>query len=62
MVDIEKQVVYWRLSAAEDWDVAEALVERGNPRHGLFFAHLALEKNAKGTSQCTHPRVGASDP
>ena len=47
MVNIEKQVAFWRQGAAEDWEVAGALVDRGNPRHGLFFAHLALEKTLK---------------
>ena len=47
MVDVERQVQYWRSSAAEDWSVAEHLVERGKSRHGLFFAHLAVEKLLK---------------
>jgi HEPN domain-containing protein len=47
MIDIKKQVAYWREGAAEDWAVASDLVNRGNIRHGLFFAHLALEKVLK---------------
>jgi len=47
MIDIQKQVVYWRSGAEEDWAVARDLVTRGRPRHGLFFAHLALEKALK---------------
>lgn len=47
MVNSEKQMAFWRQGAAEDWEVAGALVARGNPRHGLFFAHLALEKALK---------------
>lgn len=47
MVNSEKQAAFWRQGAAEDWDVAAALVERGNTRHGLFFAHLAVEKALK---------------
>lgn len=47
MIDVEKQVAYWRNSAREDWEVAQELVENGRVRHGLFFAHLALEKALK---------------
>jgi HEPN domain-containing protein len=47
MVDIGKQISFWRSGAEEDWEVAQALVARGNIRHGLFFAHLALEKALK---------------
>jgi HEPN domain-containing protein len=47
MIDIEKQIRYWQTGASEDWQVAEELVELGRTRHGLFFAHLALEKVLK---------------
>ncbi len=47
MVDIAKQIVFWRDSAKEDWEVARHLVDNGRTRHGLFFAHLALEKILK---------------
>jgi len=47
MVDIEKQIAYWRTGAAEDWDVARHLLDRGNIRHSLFFAHLTIEKALK---------------
>jgi len=47
MFDIEKQITYWRNSAVEDWEVARELVRSGRIRHGLFFAHLALEKMLK---------------
>ena len=47
MVDISKQIEYWNRSAQEDWQVAQQLVESGKIRHGLFFAHLALEKVLK---------------
>jgi len=47
MVDIAKQVVFWRGSAKEDWEVAWQLIDAGRIRHGLFFAHLALEKILK---------------
>jgi HEPN domain-containing protein len=47
MIDVEKQVAYWRSGADEDWQVAVELVSSGRTRHGLFFAHLALEKLLK---------------
>ena len=47
MIDIEKQISYWRDSAKEDLTVAYDLVHRNRIRHGLFFAHLALEKVLK---------------
>ena len=47
MVDISKQVEYWKAGAVEDWDIAVDLIQRDKPRYGLFFAHLALEKALK---------------
>ncbi len=47
MIDIDKQVAYWRDGSREDWEFAVDTVERGKTRHGLFFAHLALEKALK---------------
>ena len=47
MVDIDGQIDYWRRGSQEDWDVAVKLVKDGSSRHGLFFAHLALEKAIK---------------
>ncbi len=53
MIDIEKQVAYWRDGAAEDWEIAQELIERGRTRYGLFFAHLSLEKLLKA-HVCRH--------
>lgn len=47
MIDIEKQIAHWRKNSEEDWQVAKELVERKRIRHGLFFAHLTLEKMLK---------------
>jgi len=47
MVDIGKQITHWRKGAEEDWTVARELIGRTRIRHGLFFAHLALEKTLK---------------
>ena len=59
MIDVEKQVAYWRASAAEDWQVTEELVSLGRTRHSLFFAHLALEKLLKA-HVCRAQRFAAS--
>jgi len=53
MIDIEKHVVYLRNEATEDWTVATELVNSGRGRHGLFFAHLSLEKLIKARI-CRH--------
>jgi HEPN domain-containing protein len=47
MIDISKQIDYWRAGAVEDWQAAVDLVNAGHTRHGLFFVHLALEKLLK---------------
>lgn len=55
MIDIDKQISYWRNSAIEDWEVAESLIKQNKIRHGLFFAHLSLEKVLKA-HVCHHTR------
>jgi HEPN domain-containing protein len=47
MMDIEKQVAYWRAGAEEAWDGACYMIEGGRFNLGLFMAHLALEKALK---------------
>lgn len=47
MIDIEKQVAYWRDSALSDWEAAQVLLRRKLVWQGLFFVHLALEKVIK---------------
>lgn len=47
MVEIQQQIVYWSSGAEEDIAVAEELIGNKRYRHGLFFAHLALEKILK---------------
>ncbi len=42
-MDVPKQVDYWRIGGQEDLAAAKSLLEKGHLRHGLFFAHLALE-------------------
>jgi HEPN domain-containing protein len=61
MVDPEKQINQWRSGAEEDCAAAEDLIRLGRVRHGLFFAHLALEKALKAhvcrTTRDLPPRV-----
>lgn len=47
MIDVQKQIEYWRKGAEEDFPVGLRLVRDGRTRHGLFFIHLALEKIIK---------------
>ena len=47
VININKQIEFWCEGAKEDWQVASDLVDRNRVRHGLFFAHLALEKALK---------------
>jgi HEPN domain-containing protein len=47
MINIKKQIDYWKKGAEEDLPVGIKLVEEGSIRHGLFFIHLAFEKILK---------------
>ena len=47
MVDVKKHIAYWVTGAKDDREVAKELAASGRYRHGLFFAHLALEKILK---------------
>jgi HEPN domain-containing protein len=47
MVDIQKQIDHWRQGSLEEWDVASELIQNRRLRHGLFLAHLAVEKILK---------------
>jgi HEPN domain-containing protein len=47
VVDIAEQIEYWRKGPEEDFEAAGLLITSGKTRHGLFFAHLALEKILK---------------
>ncbi|MCD6327039.1 HEPN domain-containing protein [bacterium] len=42
-----KQIEYWRFGSEEDIAAASSLIEKRHLRHGLFFAHLAIEKMLK---------------
>ena len=45
--DREKHAAFWKAGAEEDLAAAARLLETGHRRHGLFFAHLAVEKALK---------------
>lgn len=47
MVDVRKQIDFWRSNSDEDFAAAQSLLEKGHLRHSLFFAHLAVEKMLK---------------
>jgi HEPN domain-containing protein len=47
MIDVQKQIDYWRNGAAEEWALTADLFKSGRTRHGLFFLHLTLEKIIK---------------
>lgn len=55
MINVEKQIAYWRDGAAEDWEIAQELLVSKRVRHSLFFAHLTLEKLLKA-HVCHHTR------
>jgi len=47
VVDIEKQVEYWRAGATEDLDTSRLLMDSDKLLPCLFFLHLATEKMIK---------------
>lgn len=46
-MDVPKQIDYWKKGSEEDLDFAETALKLGKLRHGMFFAHLAVEKMLK---------------
>ncbi len=47
MIDIDTQIQHWIEGSREEWAVACELIANRRIRHGLFWAHLALEKALK---------------
>jgi len=47
MVDIEKQLEYWKAGSYDDLETAKILIEKDRFLHGLFFCHLVIEKIIK---------------
>lgn len=44
MINIQKQIDYWRNSAESDLETAEILISNKKHLQGLFFCHLCIEK------------------
>ena len=47
MINKEKQIEYWRSSAADNLETAVLLIENNKTVEGLFFCHLTIEKLLK---------------
>ena len=47
MIDIEKQLEYWKAGSYDDLETAKILIEKDRFLHGLFFCHLVIEKIIK---------------
>jgi HEPN domain-containing protein len=47
MINIEKQIEYWKHSALTDLETAEILINNSKTLQGLFFCHLSVEKILK---------------
>ena len=40
-------IAYWQDTAAFDWPAVQRMMQAGDYVHGLFFAHLVIEKLSK---------------
>lgn len=47
MINICKQIEYWRKTADDDIDTAAILIKSGKYIEGMFFCHLSIEKILK---------------
>ena len=47
MIDINKQIIFWKDGAVEDLSAAINLIEKQHILQSLFFLHLSLEKMLK---------------
>ena len=47
MIDLEKQIAYWKNGANSNIETATFLIEGNKTVEGLFFCHLAMEKILK---------------
>ena len=47
MINIQKQIDYWRQGSDDDFETAGILIENKKYVHGLFFCHLSIEKIIK---------------
>ncbi len=44
MIDTQKHIDYWRITAESDIETAGILLDKDKIKEGLFFCHLTLEK------------------
>ena len=42
-----EHIAYWKDTAADDWPAVQRMMQAGDYIHGLFFAHLVIEKLSK---------------
>jgi HEPN domain-containing protein len=47
MLDLERQIEYWKAGAFDDLETAKVLIDKDRLLHGLFFCHLVIEKIIK---------------
>ncbi len=47
MINIQKQIEYWKNGAESDLETAEILINENKYIQGLFFCHLSIEKILK---------------
>ena len=45
MVNLDKQINYWKELALSDITTADILIEKRRFLHGLFFYHLTIESS-----------------
>jgi HEPN domain-containing protein len=47
MIELERQIAYWKSGAFDDLETAKVLIDKDRLLHGLFFCHLVIEKIIK---------------
>lgn len=47
MINIQKQIDYWKQGSDDHFETAGILIENKKYVHGLFFCHLSIEKIIK---------------
>ena len=47
MIDMAKQIDYWKKGSLSDIETADILIDKKKYREGLFFCHLSIEKMLK---------------
>ena len=47
MIDMLKQIDYWKKGSLSDIETADILIDKKKYREGLFFCHLSIEKMLK---------------